>query len=653
MFIFANIMKKLIAIILALLSVAWTAQASVRLNMRDGLSESRTRGVLPLDDGRVAIATTATIDIFDGNQFRALELPPQRAMTLDGYDGGRRMACDRAGRLWLKNDRRQLFVADLERGEFLDPDSLLRAIGFTKKVANVYVAGSHVFVADTDMNLLHSSGNESEHVISLQEIPDRLIVYRQSLLLCYRSGRTEILDSNGRRTELSSGHDDTKGAVAAVGGDSLYVVYDSPQGTVADTYNLITRTKADTRRLPMPVTGLAVSLDSMIAIGPEGIVITKDGQLPRLLATEPMTGVTIDRNGDIWYATEGNGIVFDGPKRQRLFSVTDMPFAFRPAPVYVSEQARRVAQKVSDGITNCSLTDTTGIVWLGTRKGLLVVDELGKVRVRIDRCHGLSSANVQSVCRDSKGRIWIATARGISRITRLSADTFRIVNYGPLDGIVLDGREFRQGRLHQDSAGIMHAGFAVGTCLFNPDSVDVGQYAYLAVPEVNQGHGRVLLTVALAFVAVASVVVVCLLKKCRRKRDSVRNVLPPDLSSADGIIATLSVDNKSAEFLARLSRAVNDNIAREDLSVTTLSKVMAMDRTVLYRRMVALTGQTPSAYIKTVRMNLAKRLLAETGLSIADIAQKAGFSSPKYFSRVFRDSFGLTPAEFRKTTGES
>lgn len=641
-------MKKTIAIIIVLLSVVWSAQASVRLNMRDGLSESRTRGLLPLADGRVAIATTATIDIFDGTQFHALELPPQRAMTIDAYDGGRRMACDSEGRLWLKNDRRQLFVADLHRNIFLNPDSLLRSMGFTEKATNVYVTGCHVFVADKNMNLTYSSGNEAEHVLTLGEIPDRLMVYRQSLLLCYRSGRIEILDSNGRRTELLSGNSDSKGAVAAVSGDRLYVVYDSPQGAVADIYNLIDQKKTYTRFLPRPVAGLAVASDSLITIGPEGTVIINNGQPPRLLSSEPMTAVAIDGKGGVWYATEGNGIVFDGHERQRLFSVTGSPFAFRPTPVYVSEQARHVAQKVSDGITNCSMTDTAGVVWLGTRKGLLAVDESGKVRVRIDRRHGLSSENVQAMCRDKKGRIWIATARGISRITRLSADTFRVVNYGPLDGIVLDGREFRQGRLHQDSAGIMHAGFAVGTCSFNPDSVDIGQYAYLATPEV--AHRRVNWPLTVAFAAmVVSVALVWLLKKRRRRGDDSGSViLQAGQDPADVIIATLAADNKSTEFVARLSRAVNDNIAREDLSVTTLSKVMAMDRTVLYRRMVALTGQTPSAYIKTVRMNLAKRLLTESDLTIADIAQKAGFSSPKYFSRVFRDNFGLTPAEFRK-----
>jgi Response regulator containing CheY-like receiver domain and AraC-type DNA-binding domain len=59
-------------------------------------------------------------------------------------------------------------------------------------------------------------------------------------------------------------------------------------------------------------------------------------------------------------------------------------------------------------------------------------------------------------------------------------------------------------------------------------------------------------------------------------------------------------------------------------------------------------GTSFSAYIRNVRMDKAKELLCETELKLYEIAEQTGYSDPKYFSRVFREATGLTPAEYRK-----
>lgn len=56
---------------------------------------------------------------------------------------------------------------------------------------------------------------------------------------------------------------------------------------------------------------------------------------------------------------------------------------------------------------------------------------------------------------------------------------------------------------------------------------------------------------------------------------------------------------------------------------------------------------SPSAYIKSIRMGVARRLLKDTQLSLADIARRTGFHSVKYFSAAFKDSFGMMPSEYR------
>lgn len=79
-------------------------------------------------DGRMAIATTASIDIYDGTRFTSYKLSPERAYPLPGFHGDRQLTCDSAGRIWLRHDRR-LYVVDSRRGDVVgNIDSLLKAL---------------------------------------------------------------------------------------------------------------------------------------------------------------------------------------------------------------------------------------------------------------------------------------------------------------------------------------------------------------------------------------------------------------------------------------------------------------------------------------------------------------------------------------------
>ena len=95
-------LRKTLTVLFVLASIA--VSASVRIGMRDGLAESRTRAVLPLPDGRVAIANYGHCPIiFDGTRFTmSVELPPAKSINIEGYEGGRRLYIDKSNRLWLK-----------------------------------------------------------------------------------------------------------------------------------------------------------------------------------------------------------------------------------------------------------------------------------------------------------------------------------------------------------------------------------------------------------------------------------------------------------------------------------------------------------------------------------------------------------------------
>lgn len=90
----------------------------------------------------------------------------------------------------------------------------------------------------------------------------------------------------------------------------------------------------------------------------------------------------------------------------------------------------------------------------------------------------------------------------------------------------------------------------------------------------------------------------------------------------------------------------------KDLSLGALSERFRLNPSYLSRIYSQDTGQPLSEYILQVRLTLAKRLLEETELKIYEIAEKTGFGTPGYFTRVFRGAEGRSPKAYRQTAGE-
>jgi len=78
-----------------------------------------------------------------------------------------------------------------------------------------------------------------------------------------------------------------------------------------------------------------------------------------------------------------------------------------------------------------------------------------------------------------------------------------------------------------------------------------------------------------------------------------------------------------------------------------LSDALAMSRTQVYCKIKALTGLSPTIYVRRIRMRKSKILLRTTTLSISEIAYAVGFNEPAFFSRNFKDFYGKSPVEFR------
>jgi len=75
-------------------------------------------------------------------------------------------------------------------------------------------------------------------------------------------------------------------------------------------------------------------------------------------------------------------------------------------------------------------------------------------------------------------------------------------------------------------------------------------------------------------------------------------------------------------------------------------KEMEIGRTQFYRKINSLTGQNPSSFVRNIRLRYAAELLSKNNYSIKEVIFMSGFNSPSYFSKTFRELFGLKPSEF-------
>ena len=102
-------------------------------------------------------------------------------------------------------------------------------------------------------------------------------------------------------------------------------------------------------------------------------------------------------------------------------------------------------------------------------------------------------------------------------------------------------------------------------------------------------------------------------------------------------------------FISRFKKIVEERLADSNLSVEELAADMGLSRVQLYRKVKALTGNTPVDLLRKARLAQAQRLLQESTLSVSEIAYQVGFASPSYFTKCYKDEFGTVPGEARKT----
>ena len=102
------------------------------------------------------------------------------------------------------------------------------------------------------------------------------------------------------------------------------------------------------------------------------------------------------------------------------------------------------------------------------------------------------------------------------------------------------------------------------------------------------------------------------------------------------------------KFLVKLNNLVFSNISVSNLNSEMLAENMFMSKSQLNRKVKAITGMNTATYIKQSRLTHAQILLRDPEKSIGEIVLMCGFESASYFTKLFKEKFGMTPSEYKK-----
>ncbi|MCB9048903.1 MAG: response regulator [Lewinellaceae bacterium] len=112
--------------------------------------------------------------------------------------------------------------------------------------------------------------------------------------------------------------------------------------------------------------------------------------------------------------------------------------------------------------------------------------------------------------------------------------------------------------------------------------------------------------------------------------------------------ATSEAPEMEDGFIKKLREEVLSHIAEEDFGVVHLQRALGISRTQLHNKIKALTGQSTTEFVRTIRLNKARELLQTTDLNVSEVGYEVGINNPAYFSRIYAEAFGEAPGQTRK-----
>lgn len=138
---------------------------------------------------------------------------------------------------------------------------------------------------------------------------------------------------------------------------------------------------------------------------------------------------------------------------------------------------------------------------------------------------------------------------------------------------------------------------------------------------------------------------IALINSQLKNRNMVRNLLGKT-TQTDNIEENILSPQDNA-FMTELYRLMEKELSNPELDITHMTELMHISRTKFYYKVKGLTGENPSIFFKTYKLNRAAELILEGIYTISEIADMTGFSTLSHFSKSFKKQFGVSPSEYK------
>ncbi len=131
-------------------------------------------------------------------------------------------------------------------------------------------------------------------------------------------------------------------------------------------------------------------------------------------------------------------------------------------------------------------------------------------------------------------------------------------------------------------------------------------------------------------------------EKLREKFSNDPNMIRPAICTSE----------KDKDFADKLQTTLEQQIGNAQFTVDEFASLMGLGRTVFYRKIRGVTGYSPNEYIRIVRMKKAAELLLENRYTVAEVSYRVGINDPFYFSKCFKQQFGIAPSVYLREKGK-
>lgn len=137
-----------------------------------------------------------------------------------------------------------------------------------------------------------------------------------------------------------------------------------------------------------------------------------------------------------------------------------------------------------------------------------------------------------------------------------------------------------------------------------------------------------------------------------RQRQLLKN-LYQGTKEAEKEISEAHLENRDKQFLKQLQAIIQKNLSYSEFGVEDMGQQIGLSRVQLYRKVKAMTGSSVVDLLRKARLAKARRLLETRSMSVSEVAYEVGFSAPSYFTKCFKEEYGMLPGDVGNVLGNN